>query len=335
MGDKEIKFEENNYVNKIAKVKKWLVKVGDFVEAEETILIIEIGIEEIELKSTTTGELSKINPKEGDLIYVGDVIAVIEEEEEEEEEEDDENNDSELNESIQKNKLNHSNEINHISPNESSSPNPKYIFRIKNILKSKLIYLKIGIFIITAYLFKAINTNSKIEIKQEPEKVKEKTIKDSLINLEKKENPISEKIIKSDNSIEKKKQVKKKRIKNKFNVAVVPFSEVNVVPIFPGCENVSSIEKRACFHEKINEHIRENFRYPELAFKKRIQGRVYLQFTISENGIVTNILKQGPDKLLEKEAYRIISLLPKMKPGEHNGNFVKVTYSIPISFRIS
>ena len=325
MGDKQIKFEENDYVNKIAKVKKWLVKVGDYVEAEETILIIEIGIEEVELKSTLTGELSKINSKEGDLIYVGDVIAVIEEEEEEEEDEEENNN----------SKLNHSNEINHKSPNESSSLNPKYIFRIKNILKSKLIYLKIGIFIITAYLFKAINTNSKIEIKKEPEKVKEKTIKDSLINLEKKENPIFEKIIKSDNSFEEKKQVKKKRIKNKFNVAVVPFSEVNEVPIFPSCENVSSIEKRACFHEKINEHIRKNFRYPELAFKKGIQGRVYLQFTISENGIVTNILKQGPDKLLEKEAYRIISLLPKMKPGKHNGNFVKVTYSIPISFRIS
>ena len=182
MGDKQIKFEENDYVNKIAKVKKWLVKVGDYVEAEETILIIEIGIEEVELKSTLTGELSKINSKEGDLIYVGDVIAVIEEEEEEEEDEEENNN----------SKLNHSNEINHKSPNESSSLNPKYIFRIKNILKSKLIYLKIGIFIITAYLFKAINTNSKIEIKKEPEKVKEKTIKDSLINLEKKENRIFE-----------------------------------------------------------------------------------------------------------------------------------------------
>jgi len=47
-----------------------------------------------------------------------------------------------------------------------------------------------------------------------------------------------------------------------------------------------------------------------------IQGRVYVNFIISEGGSITDIRLHGPDKNLEKEAKRIISKLPKMTPGE-------------------
>ena len=114
----------------------------------------------------------------------------------------------------------------------------------------------------------------------------------------------------------------------------VPFSTIEDVPIYPGCENVAKSERRNCFQQKINAHITSNFRYPKIAFERGIQGIVYINFIISENGIIRNIRMRGPNKSLEDEAYRIISLLPKMEPGKHMGIPVKVPFSLPITFRL-
>ena len=91
----------------------------------------------------------------------------------------------------------------------------------------------------------------------------------------------------------------------------VPFAVIEDVPIFPGCERVKKSERRNCFQEKMNKHIRKNFRYPEIAQEMGIQGRVYVNFIISKDGSITNIRMRGPDKNLEAEAQRIISKLPK------------------------
>jgi len=113
----------------------------------------------------------------------------------------------------------------------------------------------------------------------------------------------------------------------------VPFAVIEDVPIFPGCEGVAKSERRNCFQEKMNKHIRKNFRYPEIAQEMGIQGRMYVNFIISKDGSITNIRMRGPDKNLEKEAERIISKLPKMTPGKQRGRAVRVPFSIPIIFR--
>ena len=114
----------------------------------------------------------------------------------------------------------------------------------------------------------------------------------------------------------------------------VPFAVIEDVPIFPGCERVKKSERRNCFQEKMNKHIRKNFRYPEIAQEMGIQGRVYVNFIISKDGSITNIRMRGPDKNLEAEAQRIISKLPKMTPGKQRGRPVRVPFSIPITFRL-
>lgn len=114
----------------------------------------------------------------------------------------------------------------------------------------------------------------------------------------------------------------------------VPFSVVEKVPIFPGCIGTSNEDLKACFSEKINAHIVKNFRYPQTALELGIYGKVYVLFTIDREGNVANIKSRGPDKMLEKEAERIIGLLPQMKPGFQRGNPVSVPYSIPINFQI-
>ncbi|MEN1785139.1 MAG: energy transducer TonB [Bacteroidota bacterium] len=113
----------------------------------------------------------------------------------------------------------------------------------------------------------------------------------------------------------------------------VPFSIIENVPIFPGCESLSSeSERKACFTQKMQEHIQKHFNYPKTALEMRISGKVFIQFEIDTKGQVSNIQKRGPDHLLEKEAVRIIAALPTMKPGMQRGRPAKVRYSIPINF---
>ena len=112
----------------------------------------------------------------------------------------------------------------------------------------------------------------------------------------------------------------------------VPFSVIEDVPVFPGCEGAS--DKRACFNEMMQKHIRKNFRYPEIAQEMGIQGRVAVMFTIQKDGSIGNIRLRGPDKNLEAEARRIIEKLPNMTPGKQRGRAVRVPFSIPIMFKL-
>ena len=113
----------------------------------------------------------------------------------------------------------------------------------------------------------------------------------------------------------------------------VAFALVEEVPVFPGCEEVLKANRRNCFQKQMQMHIAKNFRYPKIAQTKNIQGRVFVQFTIDIDGTVESIRTRGPHPILEKEAKRIISRLPKIKPGSKDGKLVKVPFSIPITFK--
>ena len=129
-------------------------------------------------------------------------------------------------------------------------------------------------------------------------------------------------------------EVEEVEIEEEFDDVDVPFAVIEDVPIFPGCERVKKSERRNCFQQQMNKHIRKNFRYPEIAQEMGIQGRVYVNFIISKDGSITNIRMRGPDKNLEKEAQRIIAKLPTMIPGKQRGRAVRVPFSIPITFRL-
>ncbi len=121
-------------------------------------------------------------------------------------------------------------------------------------------------------------------------------------------------------------------LKVSSNDNFIAFMEVDEVPIFPGCEGAADM--KACFREKIQNHIRKHFNYPQEAQQQGIQGRVAIMFTIDGDGNIANIKKRGPHELLENEAVRIIQRLPKMQPGKNNGEVVNVPFSIPITFRL-
>lgn len=113
---------------------------------------------------------------------------------------------------------------------------------------------------------------------------------------------------------------------------VVPFAIIEEVPVFPGCENAT--DKKACFNEMMQKHVQKNFTYPKTAEELGIEGRVFVQFVIGSDGLITGIRTRGPDPSLEKEAKRIIASLPKMKPGRQRNRSVSVPYSIPINFKL-
>lgn len=115
----------------------------------------------------------------------------------------------------------------------------------------------------------------------------------------------------------------------------VPFSVIENIPVFPGCEDIKTKTKqRACFQKKIQEHVAKEFKYPVVALDMGIQGRVYVQFAINNKGYISDIKVRGPDKNLEKEATRIVAAIPKMSPGMQRGKAVRVPYSIPINFKL-
>lgn len=113
-----------------------------------------------------------------------------------------------------------------------------------------------------------------------------------------------------------------------------PYTMLNVqeLPIFPGCEKVSSAERFACFQEKLKKHIKRNFRYPEAAVVTGQEGKVYVEFEISKTGVIGGLRLRGPAPVLEKEASRIINRLPQMIPGKVKGIPVRVRFAVPINF---
>ena len=112
------------------------------------------------------------------------------------------------------------------------------------------------------------------------------------------------------------------------------FSNVERAPIYNGCE-VNMKQLRNCLQEKIQQHIRKNFRYPKIAQRKKIQGRVFVKFIIGIGGYVEQIKARGPDPVLEDEAKRIISLLPKFIPAiDSDKKAVSVPFYVTITFRL-
>ena len=114
----------------------------------------------------------------------------------------------------------------------------------------------------------------------------------------------------------------------------IDFDSVERPPIYPGCEPYTQ-QLRSCTQRKIQTHINKNFRYPEFAQKTGIQGRVFVQFIIDKDGSIMEIRTRGPHPILEIEAKRIISRLPKFIPAlDSDGKAVKVPFSVPITFNL-
>lgn len=81
--------------------------------------------------------------------------------------------------------------------------------------------------------------------------------------------------------------------------------------------------------------VTQNLKYPTEAHQKGIRGNVIVRFVVREDGTVTDAeVVRHADPLLEAEALRVVSLMPRWKPGRQNGKAVPVRSSLPVVFRL-
>ena len=75
--------------------------------------------------------------------------------------------------------------------------------------------------------------------------------------------------------------------------------------------------------------------YPTVAQENGIQGKVFVTFVVNKDGSVSNAkIARGVDPSLDAEALRVVATLPKWKPGKQRGVPVRVSYTVPISFKL-
>ena len=96
-----------------------------------------------------------------------------------------------------------------------------------------------------------------------------------------------------------------------------------IMPEFPG--GMAALMK----------YLGANIKYPTISQEMGSMGRVIVQFVVDKDGTITNpTVARGVDAYLDKEAIRVISSMPKWKPGVQNGKKVRVKYTVPVVFRL-
>ena len=131
--------------------------------------------------------------------------------------------------------------------------------------------------------------------------------------------------------------------KNEFKVqeneeekVSISFVTVEKTPTYPGCDtSASNDDQRKCLSESINKLVMKNWN-TELGKSLGLTGkqRIYTRFTINKEGNIVDVKVRGPHPALEKEARRVVKLIPKVEPAKQDGKPVNVTFDLPISFNI-
>ena len=106
---------------------------------------------------------------------------------------------------------------------------------------------------------------------------------------------------------------------------VTPFHQIAQKPTFNGGDA-----------NEFSKWVNQNLRYPEKCRQSKVQGRVTLQFTVTETGKVADVkVLRGVNPEIDKEAARVVSESPDWTPGRNeNGETVPVTYTFPVIFRL-
>lgn len=101
------------------------------------------------------------------------------------------------------------------------------------------------------------------------------------------------------------------------------FTVVEVMPEFPGGQGA------------LLQFLAKSIKYPVIAQENGIQGRVTCSFVVGKDGVIRDIeVIRGVDPSLDLEATRVISMMPKWKPGMQKGKEVNVKYTVPVTFRL-
>ena len=104
----------------------------------------------------------------------------------------------------------------------------------------------------------------------------------------------------------------------------ISYEEVEEKPVYPGGMG------------ELSAFLGHNLKYPLISQENGTQGEVIVQFFINTDGRVDEVsVVTGVDPFLDKEAIRVVKLMPKWSPGKQGGKEVKVKCTIPIGFALN
>lgn len=79
----------------------------------------------------------------------------------------------------------------------------------------------------------------------------------------------------------------------------------------------------------------ENIKYPEAAVKAHVSGKVFVNFVVTSEGEIKDItILKGLGFGADQESVRVVSKMPRWKPGMQDGKPVNVRYNLPIAFQL-
>ncbi len=116
---------------------------------------------------------------------------------------------------------------------------------------------------------------------------------------------------------------------------ILGFVQVENPPEFKNTpKSLSVVEKRDYFNKKIGEFVNEIFKIPQGDLGLSGKQRIHVQFTIDEQGTTKDIKVRSPHPYFDKEATRVMKLLPQFIPAKQRDKNVASVYSLPIIFDI-
>ena len=82
--------------------------------------------------------------------------------------------------------------------------------------------------------------------------------------------------------------------------------------------------------------IGKNLQYPTISAENGVQGRVTVNFVVNADGSIVDVkVLRGVDPYLDKEAIRVVSKMPKWKPGKQRGKAVRCSFNLPVRFQLN
>ncbi len=114
-----------------------------------------------------------------------------------------------------------------------------------------------------------------------------------------------------------------------------PIDAKETMPTFCACEGIeNAVEREACNNRLLYDYLGDNLRYPRQELDMGQEGTAFVQYVVSRRGIVEQIKVGTNSEGFMKEAKRVVSNLPCIRPAYQNGHTVAVRYVIPIHFKI-
>ncbi|WP_229755313.1 energy transducer TonB [Hymenobacter cavernae] len=101
------------------------------------------------------------------------------------------------------------------------------------------------------------------------------------------------------------------------------YTYVEQMPVFPGG------------NDALLAAIQKNTKYPPLALRNQVEGKVFITFVVGPDGAVSGVtVQKGIGSGCDEAAVAAVKTLPRFTPGKQNGRAVSVSFTVPVTFAI-